>query len=83
MINQHDEGINLAQQRTRLDRMTDTELQRFGKAAQYMCSPESTHGEPPREEFRVQLREARGEWKRRNQRTDAARPDGMRSQPQH
>jgi hypothetical protein len=30
---QHDEGINLAQLRTRLDRMTDAELRRFGQAA--------------------------------------------------
>jgi hypothetical protein len=48
--------------------MSDAELRRFGQAAHYMCSLQSTQGEPPREEFRLQLREARAEWRRRNQR---------------
>jgi hypothetical protein len=56
-----------------------SELQRFGNASQHMCSPESTHGEPPREEFRPQLCEARGEWKGRNQRTIRPRPTGTNS----
>jgi hypothetical protein len=49
--------------RTRLRNMNDAELLRFGRAAKYMCTPYVNIGKPPREEFVMQLREARGEWR--------------------
>jgi hypothetical protein len=52
--------------RKRLRKMNDTELFRFGKAAEYMCSPQANEGRPARESFVIQLQEARAEWKRRN-----------------
>ncbi len=47
--------------RTRLRQMSDEQLLRFGKAAAFMCSPRTNFGEPPREAFVIQLREARAE----------------------
>ena len=40
-------------------------LKKFGEAAAYMASPKANQGEPPRQVFVIQLREARAEWKRR------------------
>jgi hypothetical protein len=57
--------IDVEQLRERLHKMTDTELLRFGQAAKYMCSPEASLGQPPRQTYIVQLEEARAEWKRR------------------
>jgi hypothetical protein len=45
--------------------MSDEELLRFGKAANFMCSPQANLHRPPREAFVIQLREARQEWRRR------------------
>ena len=56
-----DEDVDLDELRTRLRRMSDEELLRFGKAARFMCSDKS-----PRQVFVVQLEEARAEWKRRH-----------------
>lgn len=50
---------------TRLRRMRDDALVRFGKSARYMCSPEANHGKEPRREFEIQLREAENEWRHR------------------
>jgi hypothetical protein len=52
--------------RLRLRKMNDRELLQFGQAAKYLCSPRANMmGKPPREEFVIQLREARAEWRRR------------------
>jgi hypothetical protein len=51
--------------RTRLRQMTDGELARFGRTAQYMCSRRPNFGKPPRQVFVIQLEEARIEWNRR------------------
>ena len=51
--------------RTRLRKMSDQELLRFGQSAKYMCSPGANSGEPPRQVFLIQLREVRTEWERR------------------
>jgi hypothetical protein len=56
-----DEEIDLDELRTRLRKMTDEDLLRFGKAARFMCRDKS-----PREVFLVQLEEARAEWRRRH-----------------
>jgi hypothetical protein len=57
--------VDLEQLRTRLVRMTNAELLRFGKAARFMCTPQANIGKPPRPEFVIQLEQAREEWKRR------------------
>jgi hypothetical protein len=51
--------------RTRLRKMTDEELRKFGKAARYMVSPKANMGKPPLPDFVLQLDEARAEWRRR------------------
>jgi hypothetical protein len=55
---------DLSELRARLRRMTAVELQRFEAAAKYMCSPEANYGTPS-QEFRIQLREANAEYRRR------------------
>jgi hypothetical protein len=57
--------VDLEQLRTRLRKMPDAELLRFGQAARYMCTPQANIGKPPRPEFVIQLEEATEEWKRR------------------
>jgi hypothetical protein len=52
--------------RTRLRKMSDEELFKFGKAARYMVSPTANVGEPPLPDFVLQLEEARAEWRRRH-----------------
>ena len=57
--------LDLEALRTRLRRMNDRELLRFGKSARYMCTPEANLGKEPRQVFVIQLREAVEEWRRR------------------
>jgi hypothetical protein len=52
--------------RQRLRRMTDDQLRRYGAAARYMCSPQANVGQPPRQNFVIQLEEAIAEWQRRH-----------------
>ena len=52
--------------RERFRRMSDEQLLRFGRAAQFMCSPGANGGKPPRKSFVIQLEEAKAEWRRRN-----------------
>jgi hypothetical protein len=59
------DGVDTEQLRTRLQKMSETELRRFGKAAAAMCSPQANLGKLPRKAFVIQLEEARAEWKRR------------------
>jgi hypothetical protein len=54
------EGIDLEELRTRLRKMNDEELIRFGKAARSMCRDKA-----PRQVFVIQLEEAKAEWRRR------------------
>ena len=56
---------DIEQIRTRVRKMDDYALLRYGTSAKYMCSREANQGRPPREAFVLQLREARAEWKRR------------------
>lgn len=57
--------LDLEKLRARPARMSDDELKRFGAAARYMCSPQANGGEPPRDAFVIQLKEAIAEWRRR------------------
>jgi hypothetical protein len=59
------DDVDLDELRARLRKMSDGDLTAFGKAARYMCSSAANLGQPPREPFVIQLREARGEWRRR------------------
>jgi hypothetical protein len=54
--------------RVRLQKMSDSQLVEFGRAAAVMCSPQANFGKPPREVFVIQLKEARAEWRRRHPR---------------
>jgi len=58
--------LSVEELRVRLQKMSDEELVKFGKAAAYMCSPKANLRQPPREEFVIQLKEARAEWRRRH-----------------
>jgi hypothetical protein len=51
--------------RTRLRKMSDEELRKFGEAAKCMVSPRANVGKPPVPAFVLQLEEARAEWRRR------------------
>jgi len=53
--------VDLDELRDRFRRMSDEQLLAFGKAARYMCTPKANLGQPPREPFVIQLREARAE----------------------
>ena len=61
-----DNEVDLEGLRTRLRKMNDAELLRFGQAAKSMCSPDAYFGQPPRQAFVIQLEEARAELRRRN-----------------
>ena len=58
---------------TRLRKMSDAELRKFGKAARYMVSPTANMGKAPLPAFVLQLEEARAEWRRRHVETDGDR----------
>ena len=58
--------IDVKAAREGLQKMSDEQLVNFGKAAAYMCSPKANLGHAPREEFVIQLKEARTEWRRRH-----------------
>jgi hypothetical protein len=58
--------FDVNQLRERLQKMTDDELRKFGRAAAHMASPKANMGQPPGEAFVIQLTEARAEWARRH-----------------
>jgi hypothetical protein len=60
-----DAPLDVEELRQRLRKMNDEELRRFGRAAQFMCSPGANGGKPPRENFVLQREEAKAEWQRR------------------
>jgi uncharacterized protein YjiS (DUF1127 family) len=61
-----DRLLDRNQVRLRLARMSDQQLEQFGRDARYMCSPKANLGKPPRENFVLQLEEAVAEWRRRH-----------------
>jgi hypothetical protein len=61
----NDSVIDLESLRARLRKISDTELQRYIRAAEGLCSPHAHFGKPPRQTFVIQLQEARAEWDRR------------------
>jgi len=65
-----DGKIDLDELWTRLRKMNDDELLRFGKAARFMCRDKS-----PRQVFVIQLQEAESEWRRRHPKNLIQVPD--------
>jgi hypothetical protein len=63
MIQTHDDDI--AQIRARLRKMSDHELRKFGRSARELTDPKKNFG-APNPAFKIQLDEARAEWKRRH-----------------
>lgn len=63
MIQTHDEGIE--QIRERLRKMSDLELRKYGRAARDLSDPKKNYGKP-NPAFKIQLDEARAEWRRRH-----------------
>ena len=61
----HLTALDLYQLRSRLIKMTDAQLLRWGKTARSLCSSDANFGEPPLQTYVVQLEEVRAEWKRR------------------
>jgi hypothetical protein len=57
--------LDLEALRAMLRTMSDDELNHFGRAVRYMCSPTANQGNEPRSVFVIQLREAVEEWRRR------------------
>ena len=55
------ENEDIERLRERLRKMPDTELLRFGQSAKFLCRDKN-----PRDVFRLQLNEAREEWRRRH-----------------
>jgi len=51
--------------RERLRKMSDHELRKFGRSARDMPDPKKNFG-PPNPAFKIQLDEARAEWRRRH-----------------
>ena len=66
-----EDELDLDRLRARLRAMSDAALLHWGRSAAYMASPAASWGEPPRECFIIQLREARAEWRRRLARPEA------------
>lgn len=54
------ETVDIEAIRARLAKMPDEELKRYGRSSAFMA------GRSDRETFRVQLEEARAEWRRRH-----------------
>jgi hypothetical protein len=63
MIQRSPESIE--QIRERIRKMSDLELRQYGRAARDLSDPKKSFG-PPNPAFKIQLDEARAEWKRRH-----------------
>jgi len=63
MIQSQPETIE--QIRARLGKMSDLELRKYGCAARDLSDPKKNFG-PPNPAFKIQLDEARAEWRRRH-----------------
>ena len=59
------EPENIEQLRTRLRKMSDHELRKFGRATSDMANPRRNFG-APNPAFQIQLDEASAEWRRRH-----------------
>ncbi len=60
--------IDISRLRVYLQKLSDRELLRFGRAAEHMCSPKANRGSESLALIELQLREARDEYRRRKDR---------------
>jgi hypothetical protein len=74
MIQSDSEDIE--QIRERLRKLSDLELRKHGRAARDLSDPKKNFG-PQNPAFKIQLDEARAEWRRRH----PANPDGATRRP--
>jgi hypothetical protein len=51
--------------RERIRKMSDAELRKYGRAARDLADSKKNYG-PPNPSFKIQLDEARAEWRRRH-----------------
>ena len=58
--------------RARIRKMSDTELRKYGRAASDLADPKKNFG-PSNPSFKIQLDEARAEWRRRHPKGDSIR----------
>jgi hypothetical protein len=63
MIQSQPEDIE--QIRERIRKMSDAELRKYGRAARDLSDPKKNQGKP-NPAFKIQLDEARAEWRRRH-----------------
>jgi hypothetical protein len=63
--------FNVEELRARLAKMSESKLERFGRAARYMSDPKYGPVEPT---YALQLKEARREWRRRQKNKTAPNP---------
>jgi hypothetical protein len=66
------EDIDVEAIRQRLRGMSDEKLREYGRAAAWMVDPAAQRGQV-RDTYRVQLAEARAEWRRRSMLEDSGR----------
>ena len=66
------EPENIEQIRERLRKMSDLELRQYCRAARDLSDPKKNYGSP-NPSFKIQLEEARAEWRRRHPPDKAAR----------
>ena len=65
VMNPHKLQLDLEELRARLRNMKDAELNHFLMSVMQMCTPIANMGQPPRDEFIVQLAEIKAEQERR------------------
>ena len=58
--------FDVGQFRKRIQKITDAELIRVGKAARYMAEPENSADKAVESVYEIQLQECRAEWRRRH-----------------
>jgi hypothetical protein len=60
-----DSRFDLDRYRAKLREMSENKLIEEGKTLAFLCSPRQNFGKPPKEQWALQLIEARAEWRRR------------------
>ena len=71
------EPENIEQIRERISKMSDAELRKYGRAAARNLSDPKKNYRKPNPAFKIQLEEARAEWRRRHPPTKAARTNRL------
>jgi hypothetical protein len=61
-----DSRFDIEKYRAELQKMADKKLIEDGKKLAFLCSPRQNFGQPPKEQWALQLKEARAEWRKRH-----------------